>query len=431
MAERVEFTKEMKDAGYTILVPDMLNTHFKLVIRAFEHYGYHMEMLTNRGQSVVDEGLKYTHNDTCYPALLCIGQFIDALNSGKYDVNKTALMMIQTGGGCRASNYIHLIRKALEKAGYPAMPVISLNFAGLEKNSGFKITLPMIRQGLACVTYGDLLMLLENQVKPYETKKGSAVALTEIWIDALSERFCKGQSMSGRQMEETFDVIARSYADVPVNRVPKVKTAIVGEIYVKYAPLGNNNLEAFLASQDCEVMVPGLVDFAQYYVQTLLDKYDMYGGNPVVHQGTLLIGGYLKKLKERMDTIVKKYGFITSAPFERIKHYVDGIIGRGCTMGEGWLLTAEMVELSELGYENIVCVQPFGCLPNHVMGKGMMRKVKERCPNANIVAIDYDPGTTQVNQENRIKLMLAVAREKLEKKLAEAAVETAGEEVFA
>ena len=413
MAERVEFTKEMK-ATHTILVPDMLNIHFKLLIRAFEHYGYHMEMLTNRGQAVVDEGLKYTHNDTCYPALLCIGQFLDALNSGKYDVNKTALLMIQTGGGCRASNYIHLIRKALEKAGYPDMPVISLNFAGLERNSGFRITLPMIRRGLACVTYGDLLMLLENQVKPYEAEKGAAAALTEGWIDKLSRQFAHGEGMSGKGMYAAFEEITRSYAAIPADRtVPKVKTAIVGEIYVKYSPLGNNHLEEFLASQDCEVMVPGLVDFAQYYVQTLLDKYEMYGGGMVAKRGARLVAAYLRKLKERTDAVVTAHGFVTSSPFREITHYVDGIIGRGCVMGEGWLLTAEMVELSRLGYENIVCVQPFGCLPNHVMGKGMMRKVKERCPNANIVAIDYDPGTTRVNQENRIKLMLAVARERL------------------
>lgn len=252
--ERIEFTKMMKQ-DYTILVPNMLPVHFEMICAVFENEGYHIEILHNDGKSVVNAGLQDVHNDTCYPALLVIGQFIDALNSGRYDINKTALLLTQTGGGCRASNYIHLLRKALGKAGYGDIPVISLNFSGLEKNAGFQFTLPLLRKILSIIGYGDLLMLLKNQVKPYEVEKGAADQLVQTWQNRLCEDFKVSKGLRQAEMKENFKEITRSFSDIETEKTRKIKVGIVGEIYVKYSNLGNNHLEDFLEGQDVEYMV--------------------------------------------------------------------------------------------------------------------------------------------------------------------------------
>ena len=251
---RLLFTKEMR-REYKILVPNMLPVHFKLFEKVLQKAGYDLEVLTNSSHRVVEEGLKYVHNDTCYPALLVIGQMIDALNSGKYDVTKTALMITQTGGGCRASNYIHLLRKALKSAGYGNVPVISLNLSGLESNPGFSVTPALVMQFVAGIVYGDMLMLLNNQVKAYELNKGESEALVNSWVERLLEQFSHGKGMLGEDFRNNLKLIADEFDAIPVNRVPKVRVGVVGEIYVKYSPLANNRLEEFLASQDCEVMV--------------------------------------------------------------------------------------------------------------------------------------------------------------------------------
>ncbi len=408
--DRVEFTKDMMD--YTILAPNMLEIHFSLLINVFGQYGYKTELLKNDGRAVVDEGLKYVHNDTCYPALLVIGQLIDALNSGKYNPDKTALLITQSGGGCRASNYIHLLRKALKKAGYPQVPVISLNLSGLEKNSGFKIRISMALKMLSSVIYGDLIMLLKNQVEPYEKNKGDAQRLTQKWIDDLSAQMQKGKGYSFFEIKKTLPEITKTFAQIPVEKVKKTKVGVVGEIYVKYSPLANNHLEEFLFGQDCEVMVPGLLGFINFKVDNRLEDIKLYGGNPFKKIAMRFAMWYLSKIEKNLLAAAVAYGdFNVPAPYAHIKEMCTKIIGPGCKMGEGWLLTAEMMELIESGYGNIVCAQPFGCLPNHIVGKGMIRKLKEMYPQSNIVPIDYDPGATKVNQENRIRLMLAVAGE--------------------
>jgi len=411
---RVEFTREMKDT-HTILIPNMAPIHFRLLCNIFESHGYKMILLRNEGRAVVDAGLKYVHNDTCYPALLVIGQFIDALDSGKYDLDHTALMITQTGGGCRASNYIHLLRKALAKAGYGHIPVVSLSLNNMEKNSGFSFTFPMIRQVLAGLVYGDMLMLLDNQTKPYEVHKGQSSAAVEKWTDALSAQLAKGKGLSLSAIEKNLHLIAADFAKIKRNVTPKVKVGIVGEIYVKYSSLGNNNLEDFLASQDCEVMLPGIINFMMFIVQTRLDDIELYGGSKI--KGTVMkaLLSYMTALESRMIKAVESSKvYHAPAPFAHVRELGRQVIGQGCKMGEGWLLTAEMAELAESGYGNIVCAQPFGCLPNHIVGKGMVRKLRRLFPESNIVPVDYDPGATRVNQENRIKLMLAVARERLE-----------------
>ena len=413
MENRISFTKEMKK-DYTILIPDMASIHFKLLKSVLQSAGYKVAILRNEGPRVVEEGLKYVHNDTCYPALLVIGQMIDALKSGKYDLNKTALLISQTGGGCRASNYLYLLRKSLKKAGLEHVPVISFNVAGLEKNSGFKLTLPLIRKLIVSIAYGDLLMLLDNQAKAYEVKKGDSNNLVDNWIEKLSTQFRKNKGFKNTQLRSNFKTIAKSFSQVPILLEEKTKVGIVGEIYVKYSKLANNHLEDFLHEEDCEVMVPGLMSFLIFTIDNKLEDINIYGGSKIAYKISSIIKNALTDLENIIIQTVKKYtDFNAPSPYEHLKSLAKDIIGYGCKMGEGWILTAEMVDLIKSGYENIVCAQPFGCLPNHIVGKGMIRKIRDIYENANIVPIDYDPGATKVNQENRLKLMLAVAKEKL------------------
>ena len=408
-----KFTPEMKKT-HTILVPNMAVTQFRLLKYVLEYEGYKCEILGNCGSQVAQLGLKYVHNDTCYPALLVIGQFLDALNSGKYDLDHTALLITQTGGGCRASNYIHLLRKALAKAGYGNVPVASLNFSGLEKDSGFQMTLPLVRRFIACVFYGDLLAALRNQTAPYENKKGDADALVDRWVERLGKVILAGKGYTAAQMKRTFPLIAKEFAEIPVTRVPKVKVGVVGEIYVKYSPLGNNDLQNFLESQGCEVNFPGLMGFLQYCIFNMGQDHVLYGGKGAVKLATDQVLAWLDSVERPMLQAMTDAGFHAPAPFTELIEKPKGIISLGAKMGEGWLLTAEMIELVQTGYPNIVCAQPFGCLPNHIVGKGMINRIRTLYPAANITPIDYDPGATRVNQENRIKLMLAVAKERLE-----------------
>ncbi len=407
------FTPEMKKT-HTILIPNMAPVQFRILAAAMEYAGYKCELLQNCGSEVAELGLKYVHNDTCYPALLVIGQFLDALNSGKYDLDHTALIITQTGGGCRASNYIHLLRKALAKAGYGQVPVVSLNFSGLEKDSGFPMTLSFMRKLLSVIYYGDLLVALRAQTEPYETEKGSAEAVQEKWLDTICGWIRSDRGYSYREVKAAMPQIAADFAAIPVNRVPKVKVGVVGEIYVKYSPLGNNELERFLAGQDCEVNLPGLMGFVQYCAYNPSETARLYGGTFIEKNISDVILAVIERVEKVMIRTMKDYGFHAPLPFKELTKLTEGIIGMGNKMGEGWLLTAEMIELVRAGYENIVCAQPFGCLPNHICGKGMINRIRELYPQANITPIDYDPGATRVNQENRIKLMLAVGRERLQ-----------------
>lgn len=407
---RVYFTKEMKST-HTILIPDMLPLHFKLLRNVLRQCGYKAELLQNQGPQIAQLGLKYVHNDTCYPALLVIGQMIDALQSGRYDLDHIALMISQTGGGCRASNYIHLLRKALKKAGMGQIPVISLSANGMESNSGFQLTLPMLRKMLAAMVYGDELMLLRNQTTPYQLVEGAAEDLAEQWVVRLTALFEKGQGYSLRQSKPLLLEIARSFEAIPYLAKPKIKVGVVGEIYVKYASLGNNNLEAFLRRQDCEYLIPGVLGFLFYCVDNQLEDVKLYGGSRARYGLVYACLRYLMAFENAMIAAVGQTRFLPPGPYQHKKGLAKGVIGYGSKMGEGWLLTAEMLELVDLGYPNIICTQPFGCLPNHINGRGMLNKIKRLVPSANIVAIDYDPGAARVNQENRIKLMLASAKE--------------------
>ncbi len=410
-AEYVKFTKEMK-RDYTILVPTMLPIHFKLISNVLISYGYKVDFLEDVDGDIKESGLRLVHNDTCYPALLVIGQLINAIESGRYDKHKIALMITQTGGGCRASNYIYLLRKALAKAGYGYIPVISLNFGGLEKHPGFSLTVPMLYRMLYCAFYGDLMMLMANQCRPYEKTPGETDALVKKWTDKLLEESSHAQTMRYGHVRKNYRLIADDFARILGDTErDKIKVGIVGEIYVKFSPLGNNNLESFLLGEGVEPVVPGFVDFCLYCVYNGIIDYDLYRIRPFKAFGSKFLYRFLLKKQRYIRSMMQRYypQFMPMADFDDTRRRVKGYIGMGAKMGEGWLLTAEMLELIHEGVGNIICTQPFGCLPNHIAGKGMMKPIKERNPGVNIVAIDYDPGATAINQENRIKLMLSNA----------------------
>ena len=408
MADYVRFTEDMIKT-HTILVPNMLPVHFRLLMAIFEHKGYKVELLENDSRAVVDEGLKNVHNDACYPALLVIGQFMDALNSGKYDPNTTALMITQTGGGCRASNYIHLLRKAVAK-NYPQVPVVSLNFSGLEKDSAFRITAPMFLRLLYAVLYGDLLMTCYNKCRTYEINKGEAKTMLDKWQKRLGDIFRKG-SREYLKTKKLYPQILNDFGSIKLSDEKKIRVGIVGEIYVKYSPLANNHLEDFLLSEGCEPVVPSLLEFVMYCASGTFTDAEFYDNKST--QSRIYKLGYkliYSKQKELIKMMKEQGSFEPLHDFEHLRHLADKYISQGVVMGEGWLIPAEMAALAQSGVDNIICTQPFGCLPNHIVAKGMSRAIKQDNPNANIVAIDYDPGATRVNQENRIKLMLANAK---------------------
>ena len=404
----VPFTEEMKKE-YTILVPSMLPIQFGLILQIMKNYGYHMELLTTDGPAIIEQGLKNVHNDTCYPAMLVIGQLMDAIQSGKYDPHKIALIMSQTGGGCRASNYIHLMRKALQQNGYDYIPVISLNFAGLEDNPGFHITPQMFLQIAYSVLIGDLIMQIYNQCRPYEVVPGSAKKAVDICMRTVAEHFTGNRLIAYHEVRRLYRFVLEAFGKLKIDTSqPKKRVGIVGEIYVKFSPLGNNHLEDFLISENCEPVLPGLLDFCLYTIYNGVADYALYGRSAkTALRNRFLYQFVLRKQKDMIHMIEQHGKFRAPAAFDPVRKLSNEIIGSGVKMGEGWLLPAEMVELITEGVEHIICAQPFGCLPNHIAGKGMIRKIREHYPKANIVSVDYDPSASKINQENRIKLMLS------------------------
>ena len=407
----IDFTKQMKEE-YTILCPDIFPTHMALFESIFRMNGYKFEVVRDEGKAVIDTGLKYLHNDMCYPAICSCGQLLYALESGRYDVNKTALIFFQTGGGCRASNYIFLLRKALKEMDLGFVPVISVSFSGLEKYSGFKITLKMLKAGFSSLVYGDMLLLLKNQTAPYEINKGDTEKTVNKWIVELSAQFRRGKGSSKKAIRKNLADMAADFHNIPREKKDLVKVGIVGEIYVKYSSFANRGLEKFLASQGCEYMIPGVTGFLQYCAANVETDHCYYGGSFLKLKIGALAEKILAKYEGYIIKTLKPYPeFVAPSPFEKVKEFADTIIDRGVKMGEGWLLPGEIAELIEKGYPNVICAQPFGCLPNHIVGKGTIRKLRELYPDANIFPVDYDAGASAVNQENRIKLMLSIARD--------------------
>ena len=324
-----------------------------------------------------------------------VGQLLEAINSGEYDKNKLAVMITQTGGGCRASNYIHLLRRALKKNGLDYIPVISLNATGMEKNPGFRLGLSMLLELMYAVIYGDALMLLSHQTRPYEIHKGDTDALVKKWTERLN-----GNLKRFMGMKKNMVAIVKDFAAIPMERTDKIRVGIVGEIYVKFAPLGNNNLEKFLEHEDVEIVVPSLLDFMLYCCNHRVEDRKLYGIRSIKQVGSFLGEKILLHFQKLVNSTVKRYSsFRPAGDFRETKKGICGYVNGGNKMGEGWLLTGEMLELVHSGVMNIICTQPFGCLPNHIAGKGMIRRIREDNPEANIVALDYDPGATKITRK--------------------------------
>ena len=407
--DRAVFEKEMKD--YTILCPQMSPIHFEMLKTAIEWGGYHIELLADE-HSVIDTGLKYVNNDACYPSLIVVGQIMSAIKSGKYDVNKLAIFISQTGGGCRASNYIGFIRRALKKEGLAHIPVISLSVQGLEKNPGFSATPPILLRCLQALVYGDLFMRVLYATRPYELVKGSADELHRKWekkcIESLKKASMITFNRNCKQIVEDFDTLPR------VEGLTKTKVGIVGEILVKFLPSANNGVVELLENEGAEAVVPDLIDFLLYSAYNTNFKAETLGKSKrnafISNRAIDLIEFFRKPARKALR---KSKHFVEQSYITELAEFAEPIVSLGNQTGEGWFLTGEMIELIKSGATNIICTQPFGCLPNRVVGKGVIKQLRLKYPGTNIVAVDYDPGASEVNQLNRIKLMLATAENEL------------------
>ncbi len=405
----IPFTQEMRK-NYTILAPQMSPIHFRILEPAFNSEGYNFVVLKNDNKSAIDTGLKFVNNDACYPSLITVGQIMAAVTSGEYDVNKLAVVMTQTGGGCRASNYVGFIRRALKKAGLGFIPVLSLNFNGFEPQPGFKITPKILVKLIYAVIFGDILMKCLYRMRPYELKKGSANRMYEKWTQRCIS-FCENPKGGMLRFNQLCRTMIHDFDNLPITDEKKPRVGIVGEILVKFSPLANNELVDLLEKEGAEAVVPDLLDFFQYSFYNANFKSENLG--------------FKKSYALKMNAAVRGIEFLRGAAskeFAKSKHFAppadiahlakaaSPIVSNGNQTGEGWFLTGEMLELIEEDVPNIVCIQPFGCLPNHIVGKGVIKEIRRHYPQANIAAVDYDPGASEVNQLNRIKLMLSTAQ---------------------
>lgn len=403
------FTREMRRT-YTILAPQMSPIHFRFLEKAFRYSGYNLKVLPEAGPSAVSTGLKYVNNDACYPAIMVIGQIIEALRSGEYDLDHTAIMITQTGGGCRATNYIGLLRRALEKMGLDYIPVISLSAGGLEKNPGFRITLPLLTRGLFALGFGDNLMRLLYEARPYEREPGSANALAEQWTARIKSSLKHITLFKYIRLTRR---MVKDFGELPKNNIRKPRVGLVGEILVKYHPNANNNAVELIEAEGGEAIVPDMMGFFEYSALDNVVRRKLLAGRGFKALLSRLSIFALERLRAPFRRLLRKYGFSVPHSIYHLADCAREVVSLGNMCGEGWFLSGEMIDLIHEGVDNIVCMQPFACLPNHVVGKGAIRAIRDKYPDANIVAVDYDPGISEVNQLNRIKLMMSIAKSKM------------------
>ncbi len=407
-----KFTEEMKKK-HTILAPEMSPIHFQFLEEAFRLAGYNLEVLPPIDRKAIDEGLKHVNNDSCYPSIIVIGQLMSALKSGRYDLDNTSVMISQTGGGCRATNYISLLRKALRDAGLEKIPVISINASGMEKNPGFKFTFKLLDRAMMALVYGDLLMNVLYRVRPYEKFKGSADRLYDKWV-IICKNSLKG--FSKKQFKRNIKAIVKEFDELEITNEVKPKVGLVGEILVKFHPTANNEVVKLVEAEGAEAVMPGLVDFLLYSLYYQDFRYKYLAGTQkarLIALSTIkLIEGYRSALKRALENSNR---FLAPQSIQHLGQEASKVLSLGHQTGEGWFLTGEMIELIQSGVKNIICMQPFACLPNHVTGKGMIKEIRRVYPGANIVAIDFDPGASEVNQLNRIKLMISTAFDNIAK----------------
>ena len=410
---KVPFTQEMKDAGYTILCPQMAPIHFDLIKEVFRAGGYNLELLPSTDRGAVEAGLRYVNNDICYPSILVTGQIMEAIESGRYDLSRTAVVITQTGGGCRATNYIALIRKALRESGHPDIPVISLSAVKLdESNPGFKLTVPLLKSCVYSVLFGDLMMQMLYRCRPYEAEPGAANELFEDFMErarAMAPTFTRrSYTQLSREAIAAFDAMPL------IGEGSKPRVGVVGEILVKFHPTANNHVVDVIEAEGCEAVVPGLLDFFLYSMSNAQVQKGELGSSTAERaamDAAIRLVDWMRKPVE--DLLERSERFERPEPISVMADKASQVLSLCNNMGEGWLLTAEMLDLIDHGAPNIICTQPFACLPNHVVGKAVIKELRRQHPESNIVAVDYDPGASEVNQLNRIKLMISVAKENL------------------
>lgn len=401
------FTKEMRK-NHTILIPQMSPIHFKLIEAAMNQEGYKVDVLPSVDSKAIEVGMKYVNNDSCYPAIIVIGQIISAIQSGKYDINNLSVLMSQTGGGCRASNYIALLRKALKEAGYTNIPVVSFNLLGIESNPGFKLTKVLVKKLVMSCIYGDILMRLSNRTRPYEDVLGSTDKLIDKWTDYIAKKHLPLNYFKYKNIVKN---VVSEFNNLPQTRKEIPRVGVVGEILIKYHPTGNNNLFKIIENEGAEVVVPDLSDFILYSSYNNIYNYENLGRSKKAARIAKLIIRFVDFYRRPLNKQLEKTGWYlkTSTIYEKIDA-LKGIVSVGNQTGEGWFLTAEMMELLSHNINNVVAVQPFGCLPNHIFAKSVIKPIKKHYSKANITAIDYDPGLSSVNQLNRIKLLLEISK---------------------
>ena len=409
---KVVFTKDMKK-DYTILIPQMAPIHFELLESAVKSSGYNVELLSTCTDHTVETGLKYVNNDACYPSILTTGQFIEALQSGKYNLNKTALIMSQTGGGCRATNYIGFIRKALKDAGFGNIPVISFNVVGMEKMPGFKITIPLVERLLKMCVYADLLQKLLTKNRAYEVNKGETEKLFNVWMNKCKKLL---ENSTMKQFKQSIYDMVNDFEKIKLDTtIKKPKVGIVGEVLIKYHPFGNNFVAKKLEEEGAEVILPDFMGFIKFIATHKITFNQLIKTDKVkakIFKTAIKLIDILEK-DEKIALSNSKKGYLLPCDIWELEDKVKEILSIGNQTGEGWFLTAEMIEYIENGIPNIVCVQPFACLPNHVVGKGVIKTIRNKYPNANISPIDYDPGASETNQTNRLKLLMTVAKDNI------------------
>lgn len=396
---------------HTVLIPSMLDFHFPLLKYAFLSGGYKAEILNadvsaTEYQEIVNTGLEFSHGDICFPANLIIGQFISTLRSGKYDPQKTALLLPQTGGGCRACNYIHLLRKALIKSGFESVPVISLNVSGVEKHPGFSITPIMLLTAQAAVYYGDLLMYLYNKTLPYESAFGETDRLLKFWTKALSQKLSEKRWITPKKISEVFYLISKSFSKIKTVKKSVKKICVAGELYIKFCALGNDNLERLLRKQNAEITMGGFVNYMMYLIDSCSETDRIYGKISLSGLGAKPLIKYLSYLQDKMNDALISFGFEEMTSYKELKHNCSFAGSFGEVMGDGWLISAEITDALRKNADGAVIAVPFGCLVSHTCARGIIRKIRNKFPEKSIQAIDFDSGLSRINQQNRINMIL-------------------------
>lgn len=398
--------EEKQNEKYTLLIPAMLDAHFPLLKYAFYSRKYR-PVIMEETEGITNLGLKYVHNDLCYPGILIVGQILKTLQSGKYDINRTVVLEPQAGDACRGSNYISMIRKALDAAGFSMVPVISLNVTGLEKKHNLPVTPDLLIRAVAAAYYGDLLMILSNQTEPYETNAGDTKKTTDKWLGILAEDLKMGKRLSGRGMKKRFSEIIQDFKAISRTDKHLLKIGVVGELYIKYCHLGNWNLEQFLKGQNCEYYINGITWYALYYMDTHLLSEGGVSKKGAAAETVKKVFLYFLNLQKAMVDMLTNQGFYCMDAYDVFKKKAEGYVTYQCSIGDGWLIGAEFANHALNGYNRIICGQPFGCLPSHVCGRGLYPAIRRKLPDTQYISVDYDASGTDTLVKSRIRMLLS------------------------